>query len=51
MPAPSLDDLLRLLHLIHNAYYISAAILGRTEVNATLLSWLLWEVHYVTGYE
>lgn len=34
-----------------HAYYISAAILGRTELNTRLLSWLLWEVHYVTEYE
>jgi len=49
--ATSIDDLLRLLHLIHNLYYITAAILGRIEANAILLSWLLCEIHYVTGYE
>ncbi len=51
IPAPSIDDLFRLLHLIHNVYYISAAILGRIEANAILLSCLLCEIHYVTGYE
>ncbi len=51
IPAPSIDDFLRLLHLIHNVYYVSAAILGRIEENAIIVSWLLCEIHYVTGYD
>lgn len=35
-----IEDYLRLLHLVHNVYCISAAILGRTEANAILFSWL-----------
>lgn len=46
-----IDVFLRLLHLVPNVYCISAAILGQTEANAILLSWLLCEIHYVTGYE
>jgi len=49
--SPCIDDILRLLYFIHNAYYISAAILGRIEANTILLSWLLWEVHHLTGLE
>ncbi len=51
IPAPSQDELFRLLYLIHNIYYISAAILGCIEVNAILMRFLLWEIHHVTGVE